>query len=54
MEPEIVYTVDVELWPTSVVMLRGETLELEVSGCDSEGVSIFGHNRPEDRSVAKF
>ena len=54
VEIDKIYTVDVELWPTSVVVLPGETLELEVSGCDSEGVSVFRHDHPDDRAEAKL
>ena len=49
-----VYTVDIELWPTSVVVEEGETLALEISSCDSEGVSLFGHNHPNDRPEQVF
>ena len=38
-----VYTEDVEIWPTSVVMLPGETIALQISSCDTEGVSLFEH-----------
>ena len=54
VEMNKIYTVDVELWPTSVVVLPRETLELEVSGCDSEGVSVFGHDHSDDRADAKL
>lgn len=49
-----IYTVDVEVWPTNVVLLPGEKLALEISSCDSEGVSLFEHNHPEDRDPAKL
>ncbi|KIX98471.1 uncharacterized protein Z520_05772 [Fonsecaea multimorphosa CBS 102226] len=49
-----VYTVDVEIWPTNVVLLPGEMLELQVSGTDSENVGIFGHDHPEDRPWEKL
>lgn len=49
-----IYTVDVELWPTSVVVRPGEKLVLEISSCDSEGVSLFEHNHPEDRAECKL
>lgn len=49
-----VYTEDVEIWPTNVVMLPGETLALEISSGDSEGVSLFEHNHPDDRSDARL
>ena len=43
------YSVDVELWPTNVVLLPGETLGLQMSSCDTEGVSFFQHNHRDDR-----
>ena len=54
VEIDTVYTVDVELWPTSVVVEEGETLGLEVASCDPEGVGIFGHDHPEDRAEGKL
>ena len=48
------YTEDIEIWPTNVVLLPGETLALQVSSGDSEGVSLFEHNHPEDRNEAKL
>lgn len=54
VEPGHIYTVDVEVWPTNVVFLPGESLVLEISSCDSEGVHIFEHNHPEDRDPAKL
>lgn len=52
--PRQVYNVDVEIWPTSVVLLPGETLELQVSGTDSENSGIFQHDHPEDRPREKL
>ncbi|PNY26270.1 Uncharacterized protein TCAP_03796 [Tolypocladium capitatum] len=49
-----VYTVDVEIWPTNVILLPGEKLALEISSCDSEGSHVFEHNHPEDRDPAKL
>ena len=48
------YSIDVELWPTNVVLLPGETLALQVSSCDTEGVSFFQHNHPQDRPEEKL
>ncbi|KAK4172071.1 putative acyl esterase [Triangularia setosa] len=45
-----VYPVDVELWPTCVVIQEGESLALEVSSGDTQGSGIFLHNDPMDRS----
>ena len=52
--PGEVYSVDVEVWPTSVVLLPGETLELQISSSDSENVGIFGHDHPQDRPLEKL
>jgi predicted acyl esterase len=52
--PGQIYTVDVEIWPTSVVLLPGETLELQVAGTDGDNVAIFGHDHPEDRPNHKL
>ena len=49
-----IYTVDVEIWPTSVVLLPGEVLELQLSGSDSAGVHLFEHIHPEDRALEKL
>lgn len=49
-----VYTVDVEIWPTSVVLMPNETLELQISSSDSENVGVFGHNHREDRVLEKL
>jgi predicted acyl esterase len=52
--PGEIYTVDVEIWPTSVVLMPGETLELQISSSDSEGMGVFGHDHPEDRPLEKL
>ena len=52
--PGEVYTVDVEVWPTNVVVERGGRLLLEVSSGDTQGTGIFKHDDPTDRSEAKF
>ena len=57
VEPVIVgqvYTLDIEVWPTNVVLLPGERLTLEISSCDSEGVHLFEHNHPKDRAEEKL
>lgn len=50
----IVYEVDVEVWPTNVVVEKGGKLVLEVSSRDTQGTGIFGHNHREDRSEKIF
>ncbi|MCJ1445190.1 MAG: hypothetical protein MMC23_005695 [Stictis urceolatum] len=52
--PGEVYSVDVEVWPTNVVVEKGGRLVFEVSSGDTQGSGIFGHNNSVDRSEAKF
>lgn len=44
-----VYPVDVEIWPTNVVIEKGATLRFEIAAADTQGSGIFLHNHPEDR-----
>ena len=46
-----VYTLDVELWPTNVVIEAGGKLVLEIASGDTQGAGFFEHNHPQDRSV---
>lgn len=48
------YAVDVEVWPTNVVVERGGRLVFEVSSGDTQGSGIFLHNDPADRSPEVF
>jgi len=50
---DVVYTTDVEIWPTNVVPAKGSKLVLQVASCDTQGSGIFGHNHPEDRAEGK-
>ncbi|KXL44606.1 hypothetical protein M433DRAFT_68128 [Acidomyces richmondensis BFW] len=52
--PDTVYEVDVEIWPTNVVVEKGATLMLEVSSGDTQGCGVFQHNHPEDRKESVF
>lgn len=61
--PSTCYPIDVELWPTSVVVPRGYRLGLLVESQDFSrsankeprtGSGPFLHNDPKDRSPAKF
>jgi len=49
-----VYTVDIEIWPTNSVFLPGDKVAIEISSGDSEGVSVFEHNHPDDRDPEKL
>ena len=52
--PGEVYPVDVEVWPTNVVMSPGDTLVLEVSSGDTQGAGLFEHTSKEDRDEKTF
>jgi hypothetical protein len=49
VKPATVYELDVEVWPTNVVIEKGGRLVLEVSSGDTQGAGIFEHNHPQDR-----
>ena len=49
-----VYTVDVEIWPTNVVVEKGGKLVLEVASGDTQGSGIFQHGSKKDRSEEVF
>ncbi|KAH7152478.1 X-Pro dipeptidyl-peptidase C-terminal non-catalytic domain-containing protein [Dactylonectria estremocensis] len=49
-----VYTVDVEVWPTNVVVEKGGKLVFEVSSGDTQGSGVFQHNSDIDRPASKF
>lgn len=46
-----VYPIDVEIWPTNVVVEEGGKILLEVSSGDTQGCGTFQHNDSVDRSV---
>lgn len=52
--PNKVYKVIVEIWPTNVVLERGDKLVFEVSGGDTQGCGVFQHNHPKDRNADKL
>ncbi|CUM67400.1 uncharacterized protein PRCAT00005094001 [Priceomyces carsonii] len=54
VEPNNVYTVTIEIWPTNVVLEKGNKLVLEVSGGDTQGCDRFQHNHPKDRNFEKL
>jgi predicted acyl esterase len=47
--PGEVYPVDVEIWPTNVVVEKGGRLILEVASGDTQGCGIFKHTGSDDR-----
>ena len=49
VKPGKVYGVDVELWPTNVVLEKGGSLILEVASGDTQGSGVFQHNSEVDR-----
>ncbi|KAM0472429.1 hypothetical protein ACHAP7_008582 [Fusarium lateritium] len=54
VEPEVMYGVDVEIWPTNVVVEKGHTLGLQIAGHDTQGSGLFEHTHPEDRADTIF
>ena len=49
--PGEIYPVDVEIWPTNVILQKGAKLIFEVSSGDTQGSGIFQHKDPSDRYV---
>lgn len=49
VKPGEVYAVDVEIWPTNVIVDKGGRLVLEVSSGDTQGCGIFQHVSKVDR-----
>lgn len=49
--PGEVYPVDVEIWPTNVVLSPGSKLVFEVASGDTQGCGVFQHNSETDRYV---
>jgi uncharacterized protein len=63
LEPGTVYEVDVEIWPTSIVLPKGYVMALTIGGKDFEragatgmmkGSGIFIHDDETDRAPAEF
>ncbi|PNP58205.1 hypothetical protein THARTR1_01902 [Trichoderma harzianum] len=52
LTPNIIYAVDVEIWPTNVVMNGGDTLVLEIASGDTTGSGLFRHESKVDRDPA--
>ncbi|KAE9577533.1 hypothetical protein CGMCC3_g6431 [Colletotrichum fructicola] len=49
-----IYAVDVELWPTNVVVDKGGKIVFEVASGDTQGSGIFQHSSDVDRPAIKF
>jgi predicted acyl esterase len=49
LEPGAIVPLEVEIWPTSIVVERGERLVLEV-GAKDDPLSFFQHDDPRDRA----
>ncbi|KAH8803322.1 Alpha/Beta hydrolase protein [Xylogone sp. PMI_703] len=49
-----VYLVDIEIWPTNVIIGEGDTISLEIASHDTQGSGIFEHNHPNDRPNSVF
>jgi predicted acyl esterase len=49
--PGEVYPVDIEVWPTNVVVEKGGKIILEISSGDTQGCDRFQHTSPLDRYV---
>ncbi|KIN06831.1 hypothetical protein OIDMADRAFT_21777 [Oidiodendron maius Zn] len=49
-----IYSVNIEIWPTNVIIQKGGRLVLEVSSGDTQGSGIFQHNCETDRGYNKF
>lgn len=49
-----VYAVDVEMWPTNVVVERGGRIAIEVGSGDTQGSGVFQHGSGGDRYVFSF
>ncbi|BCS04835.1 uncharacterized protein AKAW2_80636A [Aspergillus luchuensis] len=52
--PNEVYTVDVELRPTNVVLQKGERLVSDIGASELAGSGLFQHNGPSDRPESVF
>ncbi|KAE9581273.1 hypothetical protein CGMCC3_g2560 [Colletotrichum fructicola] len=54
VENDKIYTVDIELWPTNVVVEKGGKLIFEVSSGDTQGSGLFKHTNEKDRPHSIF
>ena len=49
VEPSQIYPLDVEIWPTNVVVEAGGSLLFELAAGDTHGSGLFKHDHPDDR-----
>jgi predicted acyl esterase len=49
VKADMIYTADVEIWPTNVIAEKGGKLVFEVSSGDTQGSGVFQHNSAIDR-----
>jgi predicted acyl esterase len=54
VKAEEVYEVDIEIWPTSVVVETGGKIVLEVASGDTQGCGVFQHDSELDRPRTRF
>lgn len=54
VELDTPYTVPIEIWPTQVVLAKGDRLGLTIASCDTEGSGLFTHTHQVDRSEEKL
>ncbi|RAK93768.1 alpha/beta-hydrolase [Aspergillus costaricaensis CBS 115574] len=52
--PNDIYPVDIEVWPTNVVVGKGGALQIEISAGDTHGVGLFSHSNKLDRPEEKL
>ncbi|ETI20136.1 hypothetical protein G647_08170 [Cladophialophora carrionii CBS 160.54] len=50
--PGEIYPVDVEIWPTNVVLQKSDRLVFEVSSGDTQSAGLFEHTSKEDHAEA--
>jgi predicted acyl esterase len=49
VDPDAIVSVEVEIWPTSIVLEPGHRLELEIAAEDDPRLAPFTHTDPNDR-----
>ncbi|KAI8625328.1 X-Pro dipeptidyl-peptidase C-terminal non-catalytic domain-containing protein [Xylariaceae sp. FL1651] len=54
VKPGEIYGVDVEMWPSNIVVDEGNKIVFEVASGDTQGSGIFQHNSETDRPASKF